>query len=331
MASTLPKAVAKKFPYEFTTLKQRQDAVVMPDGYKPDKLLEYLLKNAETLYEPKKVHTSSDWLKTQTETGQTPKRFKQGGPTITWMSQNNRKIILFCLDGTIDEEMGQKLKLYCEAYFWTCEVEVVHPGGSIVCRPKVGKPIVKKTPKDFYGEHKITSRKNCGITQYNASEINEALTGYKNRDTFCILAVTNQDLYPKEEWNFVFGLANLSTGTGVFSFCRHQELFDDPETTMPEDEQDRRWFRKSAGTMVHEITHMFGIKHCIYYQCTMNGSNGSFETNRNGVTTLCPSCLAKLQMNIRFDSAERHTKLVEACKTLGFEAAKVYQAQLESI
>ena len=63
----------------------------------------------------------------------------------------------------------------------------------------------------------------------------------------------------------MFGLANLSTSTGVFSFCRHQELFDDPKTTMPEDEQDRRWLRKSAWTMVHEITHMFGIKHCIYY------------------------------------------------------------------
>ena len=101
--------------------------------------------------------------------------------------------------------------------------------------------------------------------QYNATEINAALEQYKNRDTFCILAVTNQDLYPQEGWNFVFGLANLNSGTGVFSFCRHQELFDDPTTTMPEDEQEKRWFRKSAWTMVHEITHMFGLKHCIYY------------------------------------------------------------------
>ena len=91
------------------------------------------------------------------------------------MSKLNRKILLFCLDGTIDEVMGQKLKLYCEAFFFTCEVEVVHPGGKIICKPKVGKPIVKTTPKDFYGEHKITKRNNCGITQYNASEINTAL------------------------------------------------------------------------------------------------------------------------------------------------------------
>ena len=77
--------------------------------------------------------------------------------------------------------------------------------------------------------------------------------------------------------------------------------------------------------MVHEITHTFGIKHCIYYKCIMNGSNGSFETNRNGAMTLCPSCTAKLQMNIKFNNMERHAKLVEVCKKLGFdEAAQTY-------
>lgn len=34
----------------------------------------------------------------------------------------------------------------------------MHPGGQIVSKPKVGKPIVKKTPKDFYAEHKISKR-----------------------------------------------------------------------------------------------------------------------------------------------------------------------------
>ena len=101
----------------------------MPDDFAPDKLLSYLIKNAETLYEPKMVHTDRDWLKTQPESGQTPKRFKQGGPSINWMNKLCRKILLFCLDGTIDEEMSEKLKIYCEAFFYSCEIEVVHPGG----------------------------------------------------------------------------------------------------------------------------------------------------------------------------------------------------------
>ena len=48
--------------------------------------------------------TSEDWLATQNETGQTPKQFKLGGPNITWMSNHNRKILLFALDDTIDEQ-----------------------------------------------------------------------------------------------------------------------------------------------------------------------------------------------------------------------------------
>ena len=60
-----------------------------------------------------------------------------------------------------------------------------------------------------------------GVLQLNASEIIQALKQYKVRDTFCILAVSNHDLYPSEEWNFVFGLAMPADCVGVFSFARH--------------------------------------------------------------------------------------------------------------
>ena len=53
--------------------------------------------------------------------------------------------------------------------------------------------------------------------------------------------------------------------------------------------------------MVHEIGHMFGLEHCIHYECTMNGSNGSFEYIKHPNRTLCPICIAKLKMNTKFD------------------------------
>ena len=66
----MPKPVAqKKYPYVFTTLKQRQDALVMPKDFKPDKILANLLANAEKMYEPKQVFTKEDWLETQEESG----------------------------------------------------------------------------------------------------------------------------------------------------------------------------------------------------------------------------------------------------------------------
>ena len=87
------------------------------------------------------------------------------------------------------------------------------------------------------------------------------------------------------------------------------------------------WLKESTNTMVHEIVHMFGIEHCIYYECIMNGSNGSFEeAYGEKEKTLCPHCLAKLQMNIKFDTSERHKQLFAACQKLGFyESAKIYK------
>ena len=35
--------------------------------------------------------------------------------------------------------------------------------------------------------------------------------------------------------------------------------------------------------MCHEFGHMFGIKHCVFYNCLLNGSNHIIETdNRPG-------------------------------------------------
>jgi len=47
-----------------------------------------------------------------------------------------------------------------------------------------------------------------------------------------MLSVTMVDIYPRDSWNFVFGLASLKDRTGVFSFKRYDPAFqgiDDPE------------------------------------------------------------------------------------------------------
>ena len=79
-------------------------------------------------------------------------------------------------------------------------------------------------PTDFVAAHNITTRSHMGYFQLNAAEVNNALKEYRVADTFCILAVTNQDLYPRVEWNFVFGLADMDSCCGVFSFHRHFEM-----------------------------------------------------------------------------------------------------------
>ena len=53
---------------------------------------------------------------------------------------------------------------------------------------------------------------------------------------------------------------------------------------------------------------MFGIKHCVYYKCLMNGSN-SLEESRGKPGHLCPVCLRKLHFCLVFNHKERYALL----------------------
>eukprot|EP00933_Yihiella_yeosuensis_P005417 TRINITY_DN109924_c0_g1_i1.p1 TRINITY_DN109924_c0_g1~~TRINITY_DN109924_c0_g1_i1.p1 ORF type:complete len:429 (-),score=58.47 TRINITY_DN109924_c0_g1_i1:349-1635(-) len=142
------------------------------------------------------------------------------------------------------------------------------------------------------------SRQNCFGTQYNASQILDAMrSSCLPHDAYCVLAVTMWDLYPREEWNFVYGLASLQSRVGVFSFVRH---------TPDERGKTAEWtaaqmLHRSMKTMIHEIGHMFGMKHCTWYNCLMRGSNGEGVEHQLNYLHLCPVCLRKLHWSIGFD------------------------------
>lgn len=70
-------------------------------------------------------------------------------------------------------------------------------------------------------------------------------------------------------------------------------------------------------TMVHEICHDLSFQHCIYYECTMNGTRGE-HTGDNSVG-LCPICLKKLKFSIEFNTIQRYLALIEACESIGFQ------------
>lgn len=84
-----------------------------------------------------------------------------------------------------------------------------------------------------------------------------------------------------EEWNFVFGCANMNTRCGCFSFARYDD--DWLEDTGNKDFDKKNWDKilyRACKVMTHEIGHMFGIKHCVYFNCVMNGSNGEEENRK---------------------------------------------------
>jgi archaemetzincin len=133
-------------------------------------------------------------------------------------------------------------------------------------------------------------------------------------DAFCVLGVTLEDLYPSASWNYVFGQASLGRRVGVYSFARYDPDFFDERR--PNDWRDRL-LRRSCKVLVHETGHMFGLRHCVYYGCVMNGSNHLAEADSRPLH-LCPVCLRKLQNGTGFDAVKRYRELAAFYRAQGW-------------
>jgi archaemetzincin len=137
-------------------------------------------------------------------------------------------------------------------------------------------------------------------------------------DAHCLLGISMLDLYPDPNWNFVFGQASLRNRVGVYSFARYTEEGD-------------RWLtlRRSLKVMAHEIGHMYGLTHCTFFDCGLNGSNHLEEADRRPIY-LCPVCLRKLQWSSDFDPLQRYYSLDEFYRAFRYEdAAEFVRRRIE--
>jgi archaemetzincin len=132
-------------------------------------------------------------------------------------------------------------------------------------------------------------------------------------DAYGLMAVTMQDLYPDPTWNFVFGQASLKDRVGVQSLARQDPAFLGEPRPLGWQALARR---RAAWTLLHEISHMFGLTHCTYWRCVVAGSNSQEETDRSPLHA-CPVCLRKLQWALKFDPAAREDALASAFAELG--------------
>ena len=131
-----------------------------------------------------------------------------------------------------------------------------------------------------------------------------------------VLALTTSDLWPGEDWNFVFGQASPTDRVGVWSLARYGDADGS--------EEDYRKFRQRMFRVaLHETGHMLGILHCTAYECCLNGANHLAEMDSRPLY-VCPEDAAKIWWACSADPAARYARLLEFATQHGLTAEAAY-------
>jgi archaemetzincin len=160
-----------------------------------------------------------------------------------------------------------------------------------------------------------------GHEQLLSSFILRLVAKRKPPDALAVLVLTMSDLWPGKGWNFVFGQASLRQAVGVWSLHR----MGDPEY------EPMVFLRRALKTAVHEAGHMFGIHHCISYECGMNGANHQAEADAHPLW-FCPEDEAKVWWGFGALPSRRYERLADYAEQQGLAAeAKLWRASEEAV
>ncbi|XP_017338763.1 archaemetzincin-2 isoform X1 [Ictalurus punctatus] len=298
-------------------LSTRKDLIEAYEQYSREEkcFLDAGLLPGSLLFTAITVHSDSDWISAHPEAPQDFQSF-YSNPYRSTPDTGHKTIYIQTIgsfgDGAgITEQYVEWLREYCEAFY--------------------NGLTVKLLPAVTVAASSCTFRVNSNTNnlQLHAGDLLAFLKQRKPKDAFCIVGITMIDLYPKDSWNFVFGQASLTEGMGVFSFARYDDDFYKRSYAgrlkkaiklKPGDYSVFQGYYtppissilllRSCKTLTHEIGHIFGIKHCQWLQCVMQGSNHLEESDRRPLD-LCPICLRKLQCAIRFKIADRYKALLQ--------------------
>ena len=246
-------------------------------------------------FDPPPEPEPGDWLYEHPEQPQTFERYIQSGfHPLT----NERRVIYLLPLGTFPAEAPPlaSLAALVRAYY-TVEVRVLPP--------------VKIETVDA----RTRKNRSTGKRQLRAPDVLTWLESRVPDDAYALMALTMEDLYPEESWNFVFGMASLEERVGVQSLARQDPAFFGAPR---EPGWQKLALRRAAWTVVHEIAHMFGLSHCVHFTCVVAGSNSQDESDRRPLH-VCPVCMHKLWWAIRFDPVARERELARVLRELGID------------
>lgn len=224
-----------------------------------------------------------DWLYDHPEKGQTFESYKRQNTTL---HPELKRIYLVALGTFTREEQAvlEQARRYASVYFQREVVMLPALSDSII-------PKDKRRQRD-YGEQ--------WLSPYI---INSLLPDLRPSDAIACMAFTSGDLYPADDWNFVFGEASYAGRVGVTSIFRLKFPPQRPHSA-------QFFLQRLMNVATHEIGHMLLMSHCTNARCVMNGSNGMAESDASP-NRACSECQRKLHWRLGYDNQKRLKELTD--------------------
>ncbi|RUS81609.1 hypothetical protein EGW08_010622 [Elysia chlorotica] len=287
--------------------------------------------------------SEDDWLAQYVEEGQSYKDYLQENP---WFSRRKQKFLQqkFVPSGSTICEKYSEGKIYIAKIgaFSSdiCFDDLVDYIQRFLCLPVTvleGLDVVQQSDKLTLIEdpaYNPSSRPGARIkkstldTRYHdrtkhlqicVDSILCKLRTVKPQDALCLIGLTPHDLYGDESDLFVAGMASGLQQVAVFSLMRYnpalsfspEHWYDVKEMIKLDPIEKRKLIlQRSCKLVVHELCHLLGLPHCIYYSCCMNGS-GHLQEDFDQPMMLFPVDLHKLQTLTGFDVKTRYKTLLE--------------------
>jgi archaemetzincin len=264
----------------------------------------YAIEALRPLHTPMLPPQPGDWITTNDEPGQTFDEYFQSNPVTP---QGARRMLYIQPLGEFTETQRRVVNLTADylSRFYNLNVRVNSdlPVSLVPASERRTTPgVALANPRRPAPEHLQQLR-----TGYILLDI---LRPRLPEDAAALIAFTSYDLWPSEDMNYVFGQASLSKRVGVWSLARLGE----PEAT---GDDFRLFLLRTLKIATHETGHMFSMRHCTKYECSMSGTNSLAETDRRPLD-VCPECMAKVCWAMSYDPRERYQKLAAFCREQGW-------------
>lgn len=273
-------------------------------------------------FEPMEHPRPGEWLDQHEERGQSFDQYVRSRPNLPDKKRTTLYLVPF---GDFDEEWSPDIKKLeaCASAFFQMPVKTL-PARELDDAKFTSrmKSIPQSSSSDSDTPNAVQKR------QYLTGSFLKVLPKILPADGYAALGMTMEDLYPEPNWNYVFGQASLRDRSGIYSFARYDPQFWGEERT---EAGKTLLLLRSVSVLLHETCHMFGMEHCIYYRCLLNGSN-SLEESDGGVIHLCPICLRKLHHSVGFNITNRDEQLLKEYQRHGFaEESKWLKQRLQFV